>query len=120
MSDAYDLGKEGEEIATQHLVENGWKILNRNWRFGREEIDIIAIKEDTVAIVEVKTRFSNFIGEPYEAVTRSKQKSIIRAANHYIESKDLDVEVQFDIISIVLNKNTRKINHIEDAFSPRW
>jgi putative endonuclease len=115
-----DLGNEGEELAVQHLLKNGWKILERNWRFGREEIDIIAQKKDTIAVVEVKTRFSNFLGEPYEAVSKSKQKSIIRAANHFIEKHDLDLEVQFDIISIILNKNQQKITHIEEAFSPRW
>lgn len=115
-----DLGNEGEELAVGHLVQNGWKILERNWRFGREEIDIIAQKEEVLSIVEVKTRFSNFLGEPYEAVSKSKQKSIIRAANHFVEKNDLDLEVQFDIISIVLNKNQQKITHIEEAFSPRW
>lgn len=115
-----DLGNEGEELAVEHLVKNGWKILERNWRFGREEIDIIARKKDLLAVVEVKTRFSNYLGEPYEAVSKSKQKSIIRAANHYVEKNDLDLEVQFDIISIILNKNQQKITHIEEAFSPRW
>ena len=115
-----DLGNEGEELAVGHLVQNGWKILERNWRFGREELDIIAQKDDVLSIVEVKTRFSNFLGEPYEAVSKSKQKSIIRAANHFVEKNDLDLEVQFDIISIVLNKNQQKITHIEEAFSPRW
>lgn len=115
-----DLGNEGEELAVGHLVQNGWKILERNWRFGREEIDIIAQKDEVLSIVEVKTRFSNFLGEPYEAVSKSKQKSIIRAANHFVEKNDLDLEVQFDIISIVLNKNQQKITHIEEAFSPRW
>lgn len=115
-----DLGNQGEDLAVEHLIKNNWKILDRNWRFGREEIDIIASKAEILAIIEVKTRFSNFLGEPYEAVSKSKQKSIIRAANHYIEKNGLDVEVQFDIISIVLNKNQQKITHIQEAFLPRW
>ena len=69
-------------------------------------------------VAEVKTRKSNFFGEPEEFVTRQKQKHLIKAANAYIEKNNLDLEVRFDIISIILSGNEQKIFHIEDAFHP--
>lgn len=120
MAQHNELGKRGEELAERYLLKRNWKILERNWRFGREEIDIIAQKDDVLSIVEVKTRFSNYLGEPYEAVSKGKQRSLIRAAQHFMEKHDLDVEVRFDIISIVSNKKKTEIQHLEEAFSPQW
>ena len=87
-----DLGNRGEEIAEAHLVKNGYQILERNWRFGKEEIDIIARLEDQLVIIEVKTRNSDFFGEPHEFVSKSKQAHLIRAAHAYVEKKDLDLK----------------------------
>lgn len=115
-----DLGKMGEEIARDHLLAQGYRILEMNWVFGKEEIDIIARKGATLAVVEVKTRNSDFFGEPQAFVSRGKQQHLIRAAHAYVERKNLDVEVRFDVIGIVLNPQGQKLEHIEGAFQPRW
>lgn len=120
MADHNELGDRGEEIATAHLRKLGYEILDRNWRFGKEEIDIIAKHNDELIIVEVKTRNSDFFGNPAESVTRAKQAHLIRAAHAYIEKHDLDVETRFDVIGIVLNHKGQNLEHIEGAFMPRW
>ena len=118
MAEFHELGKSGELLAVQHFVSKGYKILETNWRKGSLEIDIIAIKSDVLVIAEVKTRSTNYFGEPEEFVTKSKQKNLIRAANRYVLEKDLDVETRFDIISVLTNGIQHKIHHIEDAFYP--
>ncbi|MFH1320951.1 MAG: YraN family protein [Bacteroidota bacterium] len=112
------LGKEGEELAVGYLKEKGYKIRETNWTHVKEEIDIIAEKDDTLIIVEVKTRSGYYFGEPEEFVARKKQKHLIKAANAYIEENEIDLETRFDIISIIYSGKTYKINHLEDAFYP--
>ena len=118
MAEHNDTGVAGEEFASSHLQEKGYIILERNWRFGREEIDIIAQYNDTLVIAEVKTRSGIFFGEPEEFVNRQKQRLLIKAANAYIERKNIDIEVRFDIISVIISGSKKKIHHIEDAFHP--
>lgn len=115
-----DLGAEGEKLALKHLLSRGYTILETNWRFGKEEIDIIARIGMELVIVEVKTRNSNFFGEPEEFVSRAKQQHMIRAANAYVEKHDLDLEVRFDVIGIIVNRQGTSVNHLEGAFLPRW
>jgi putative endonuclease len=118
MSQHYELGKKGEELATVFLEEEGYKILHRNWRFGKDEIDIIAQTDKFLVIVEVKTRSTDYFGDPEEAVDKQKQRFLVRAADVYIKQKEIDLEVRFDIISIIFEKGTHTIRHIEDAFYP--
>lgn len=118
MAEHNDFGKFGEKLAEQYLEDNSYEIIEKNWRFGSDEIDIIAHKNDLVIIVEVKTRRSSYFGEPEEFVTKTKQRFLIRAANNYAERKKLDSEFRFDIISVLYNSETKQINHIEDAFAP--
>ncbi len=113
-----ELGQEGEDIATNLLVGKGYQILTRNYRFKKNEIDIVCEFDNQLIIVEVKTRQTAIIGEPYKAVTRSKQKQIIKVANKYIEETNCQMEVRLDVISIVLNQYGTKIEHIEGAFHP--
>ena len=120
MAISHELGKEGEEMACRHLQEKGYQILAQNWRFGRAEIDIIAQTDDTIVFVEVKTRETAIFGDPAQAVTKSKQSQIIKAAHQYLLEKDVDVEARFDIVAIIINQYRRDLEHIEDAFSPRW
>jgi putative endonuclease len=70
--------------------------------------------------VEVKTRESNYLGEPEEAVSIAKQKRIIKVANHYMLENDLELEGRFDIFGIIVNQKMQSINHIENAFIPSW
>lgn len=111
-----DFGKIGEEKATNFLLENNYMILARNWHYQKAEIDIIARKKNTIHIVEVKTRHSNPLLAPEEAVDIKKRHRLIEAANHYVENIDDEVEVQFDIISIIADKNHFELDYIPDAF----
>ena len=118
MAKHYDLGKKGEKIAATHLAKQGYKIKERNWRFGKDEIDIIAEHDNFLVVVEVKTRSSSYFGNPEEAVDEQKQGFLIRAANEYVIQKEIDLEVRFDIFSIIIESGKQTINHIEDAFYP--
>lgn len=111
-------GTQGEEIAIAHLVKNGYEVLEKNWRFKHLEIDIIASIGNTLVIVEVKLRANDFFGMPEEFVTRSKQKKLIRAADFYIKENNINWETRFDIISIIQNPNTLKVEHLTGAFYP--
>ncbi len=111
-----ELGKQGEKIAQEFLVSKGYKILETNWHFGKAEIDIIAQKEDVLVVVEVKTRSSEHYGKPEIFVNKKKMKLILDAINHYVEQKNIDNEIRFDIVSIILNQYRKDIEHIEDAF----
>lgn len=114
-----ELGQYGENLAAEHLKQLGYQIIERNFRFKKAEIDIIASKDETTLVVcEVKTRVTAEIGEPYKAVTRKKQKQIIATADYYVRMKNLLIDVQFDIISIVHNSIRTKIEHIPNAFTP--
>ncbi len=118
MAEHNDFGTMGENLAANYLSKKGYKILERNWRFGSDEIDIIAEDGEITVIVEVKTRRTSYFGEPEEFVTKAKQKFLIRATNNYSEKNNLDCEFRFDIVSVLFNANTKQINHIEDAFAP--
>ena len=120
MADHNDLGKLGEELAVNYLIEKGYEILERNWRNKHKEIDIIAKDGGTLVIVEVKTRQNDGFMEPDMAVTRQKQMRLVYAANAYVFRNRLDLDIRFDIISIVFNQGNPKIDHIEDAFLPHW
>lgn len=109
-------GKTGEELAVQFLEEEGYHILERNWCFNHAEIDIIAKHHEFLVIVEVKTRKGRDYGEPYTAVNTRKQRTLVFAAERYIFSHNLDLEVRFDIISIIMNDERTVIEHIKDAF----
>ena len=112
------LGKKGEDIAARFLSGKGYRIIERNWRTGRDEIDIIAYDKETLVIVEVKTRSTDYFGEPEEAVTMQKQKFLVRAAEVFVNQKEIDSEIRFDIISIIIEQGKETIKHIEDAFYP--
>ncbi|GHC43214.1 YraN family protein [Ulvibacter litoralis] len=111
-----ELGNIGEQLAVDHLLAKGYVILERNFRFQKAEIDIIAQKGDTIAVVEVKTRNSTFFGDPQEFVTKGKIKLLVKAANEYVVSNNLQEEVRFDIIAVLKNKTTEEITHFENAF----
>ena len=113
-----DIGFAGEKIAQEFLINQGYVILYTNWRFMKDEIDIIAEKENELIIVEVKTRTYNDVIQPEEAVTKQKQNFIIRATNSFIEENDIDKYVRFDIVSVIMGKTENTISHIIDAFYP--
>lgn len=116
MAQHNELGKKGEQIALEHLLKKGYKILEKNYRYLKSEVDIIAQKNDTIAAIEVKTRPSGYFGNPQGFVSPKKIKLLVSAINHYVVERDLDLEVRFDIIAIIDNKKECKIEHLEDAF----
>ncbi len=118
MAEHNQLGKKGEELAVNFLMKLGYEIIAVNWHEKKFEIDIIAHFNNQLVIVEVKTRNTDYFGNPAEAVTLAKQKHLIEGANYYIEKNDIDLECRFDVIAIVLNANAEKIEHIKDAFYP--
>ncbi|ANW97274.1 hypothetical protein AXE80_13660 [Wenyingzhuangia fucanilytica] len=111
-----DLGHLGEALATEYLIKQDYTILDKNWRYLKAEIDIIALKNNVLTIIEVKTRSTDFFGNPEEFITKSKIKLLINAADAYVQKRNLDLEVRFDIIAIVKNKHETKIEHIKEAF----
>lgn len=111
-------GNTGEEVALQYLTDIGYTVLETNWKFGKEEIDIIALSKEFLIIVEVKTRSSNIFGEPYESVNRNKQRLLVKAAQAYAERHRISQEVRFDIISIILKGDNATVTHLENAFYP--
>ena len=111
-----ELGKIGEQLAVDYLSRNGYTILERNFIYDKAEVDIIAQKEKRVIIVEVKTRNSNFFGDPQDFVTKAKIKLMVKAANEYLITNNIEMEVRFDIIAILKNQHIEKIEHFENAF----
>jgi len=121
-------GKDGEELACKFLTNNGYRIIERNYRCGRNEIDIIAQKDDTISFVEVKSRHSLSYGHPAEAITEVKQKEILKAVQCYVKDNHKPGQnYRFDVIAIVLdeakrnqfNETAEDIFFIEDAFRVR-
>lgn len=116
MAEHNELGKLGEELAVEYLKKNGYKILNTNWTFQKAEIDIIAQIENTLAIVEVKTRSSLDFGLPQDFVKPKKIQLLVKAVDAYVNQKNLDVNIRFDIIAIHKENNSFAIEHLIDAF----
>jgi putative endonuclease len=111
-----ELGNWGEEFAARYLQKNGFLLIDRNYRFQKNEIDIISKFDNELIIVEVKTRQTDEIGEPWRAVTKAKQRQIIKVADYYVKTNQIDMNVRFDVISIVHNSIRTEIEHIERAF----
>lgn len=111
-----EFGKEGEQIAVDFLIKNGYSIKYRNYRYLKAEIDIIAQKDEILAIIEVRSRSSDFIENIAETITKKKIDLLVMAADHYVTEQDSDVEVRFDVITILKNKKVFEIDHLESAF----
>mgnify|MGYP000903210128 CR=1 FL=1 len=118
MAEHNELGKKGEDEAEQYLRNKGYKILERNWICEKYEIDIIAEGEGFIIFVEVKTRSSRQWGNPEEAISNSKMKRMVTAADYYIINNDIDFPARFDVIAVVWNGSAFEIEHFDDAFLP--
>lgn len=117
MTEKLTIGNLGENTASKHLENKGYKILARNWHFDHKEIDIIAQKDNMLVIVEVKTREVNSASLPIDAVTIKKQRLLIDAAEAFLLRNNLDMEIRFDIISAFHHQgNIVKIEHLKNAF----
>lgn len=116
MAEHNELGKKGEDLATNFLLKKGYQILENNYRFQKAEVDIIAQKDKILVAVEVKTRSTPEFGDPQEFLKPQQIKRLVKAIDFYVNENNLDVEVRFDIVAIIKNKLGTKIEHIEDAF----
>ena len=116
MAEHNELGNWGEDMAVDFLVDKGYEIKERNWRFKKAEVDIIATMENTLVAVEVKTRSTDYFGNPQDFIKAKKIKLLVKAVDEYVNRNDLDVEVRFDVIAIIKTENEIKIEHLEDAF----
>lgn len=118
MTSTRNIGKEAEELAQQHIIKSGYKIRDTNWYHGHLELDIIATDGNQLVVIEVKSRNGIRYEHPSEAVTNSKIKRIVEAAEAYIFEKDLHLETRFDVITVIFFKNGHELEHFKDAFYP--
>jgi len=111
-----ETGKWGEEQAANYLINKGYTILARNYRHQKAEIDLIAQTGNWVVAVEVKTRSGILVEHPFHAITKTKQRLLIKAINFYVRSWLTPVEVRMDAISVVQHQSDVVIHHLQDAF----
>lgn len=112
------LGDAGERAAADYLEGKGYRVLHRNYRSGRGEIDLIARAGRTIVFVEVKTRSTASYGEPEEAVTASKVRRIRRVASAYLAERRIgECDCRFDVIAVVSDGGRLTVRHTEDIFS---
>ena len=111
-----ELGQWGEETAVAWLRQKGYVIIDRDWKLGHRDIDVVAIDGDRVVFVEVKTRRNRLFGEPEEAVDFRKRRNLQMAINCYVKSKRIDSEIRFDVITVVgmPGRGEPEIDHIQD------
>jgi putative endonuclease len=121
MTKAQALGALGERIAARWLMQDGWRVIDRRWRSGRRDLDLVAIRDEVVAFVEVKTRRDTWSGDPVEAVNWRKQRELTRAAHAWIDQRGiLDAPVgaiyRFDVVGVLATREKIGVRHIEAAF----
>ena len=112
------IGRWGEDVACEALVRKGYAIVERNWRMAHYEIDIIAMKDDFIVFVEVKTREDPDI-DPLEALDERKIARIGASAQTYMTHFDTHRQARFDVFAINGSPSDYRVEHIEDAFWPR-
>ncbi|MBR1538025.1 MAG: YraN family protein [Bacteroidales bacterium] len=113
-----ETGKRGEAIALDWLLARGFRLLDRNWRSGHKELDLVMERGERVHVVEVKTLTPPLQIRPFEKVDGQKQARLVAAARSYIARKQVDREVQFDVVSVVLGDGQPEVEYIPQAFIP--
>ncbi len=114
-----ELGKLGEKIAAEFLVDKGHVILAKNWHYGKYEADIIASDGNNLVFVEVKTRNTDLFGHPASFVSRSQQLNLAEVAEAYLETfPEKYLDIRYDVISIIIQNKGHTIEHFRDAFWP--
>ena len=111
------LGRRGEALAARRYEDDGYSVVSRNFRCAAGEIDLVVQRERTLVFCEVKTRATDFFGDPSEAVTRSKQARLRKLAAIWLsENPASGMEVRFDVVSIVIDRAETRLTRYEDAF----
>jgi putative endonuclease len=118
MAESHELGKKAEEFAVEFLISKGNRIMDRNWRHGHLELDIVCTDGKMLIVVEVKARRQSIFPHPEDVFTPMQERRIIQATEAYIFKNNIDIPVRFDLIAIVFGVTGFEIEHIEDAFSP--
>ncbi|MBV2165635.1 MAG: YraN family protein [Kaistella sp.] len=117
MAEHNDFGNLAEDLAVEYLEKKNYRIIARNFRYQKAEIDIVAEFENLIVVAEVKARSYNTVIEPQEAVTKKKIKSIVMCTDFFMQDRTIDKEVRFDIITVLPDeKGVLQLTHIEDAF----
>lgn len=109
-------GAWAEQVAAEYLADKGYEILERNYRYDRAEIDIIARHKGFLVVVEVKARSTDYFGHPQDFINKKKVRQLVKAANHYVLKHHIENEVRFDAIGILRVNKRWKVEHLEDAF----
>jgi len=119
-----ELGKKGEDVALEYLLQRGMKLLARNWRCGHKELDLVMEDEEFIRIVEVRSREYPSLIDPFESITAPKRRKVIMAAKGFLalNGKKLSgsKEVVFDVVSVVFNGELFELKYIREAFTPSW
>lgn len=121
-----ELGKRGEELALEYLLQRGMKLLARNWRCGHKELDLVMEDEEFIRIVEVRTREYPSQIDPFESITSPKRRKIIAAAKGFLAQEggrgklSGRKEVVFDVVSVLCNGEFFEVKYIGEAFTPSW
>jgi putative endonuclease len=118
MASRHELGKRGEQITVDWMCAHGYEILERNWRYHRAEVDIIARFGGVLVFVEVKTRRSERFGAPFAFVGHKKQRFLASAASAYASNPDFSGEIRFDVSSVLFSGKDFHVEYLEDAFFP--
>lgn len=118
---AQALGALGERIAARWLMRDGWQVVDRRWRSGRRDLDLVAVRDNVVAFVEVKTRRSTWSGGPVEAVNWRKQRELTRSAQAWMDQRGTLVAptgavFRFDVVGVVASRERVGIRHVAGAF----
>ena len=117
MAEHNDFGKEAEKEAAAFLEKNGYVILAKNFYYQKGELDIVALYQGVLVVVEVKARSTSVFQEPYEAVDKRKIKLLVNATDTFIKAGNRTEEVRFDIISVLKNQQGHlEMTHIPNAF----
>ena len=115
-----ETGRRGEDLALAWMQDHGFRLLDRNWRSGHKELDLVMEGAERVHIVEVKTMTPPLLIQPFEKVDPAKQGRLVAAARHYIAQRQVTREVQFDVVSVILDDGQPQVEYIPEAFLPIW
>jgi putative endonuclease len=118
MAEHNDLGRKGEALAQGFLEDLKFKIVATNWRERKYEIDVVAIDQEDLVFIEVKSRSTERFGSPLEAINSKKQRQLVDGADFFIQKYELDFNSRFDVISVVFDKSNASIQHVIGAFHP--
>ena len=123
MATTAEIGRRGEDVAVAHLEAKGYRVLDRNYRFGREEVDVVAFQPTPnddggmIVFVEVKARSGDGFGPPEAAVDAPKQKAILRVAEAYLHERRLiPSPTRFDVVAVRFGRGEPDVTHFENAF----